>query len=380
MIHWIVLLLTLSSPTLLCGLTFAHKPSDSYLHLSVNDAGFRGQWDIALRDLDYAIGLDGNDDGKITWAEVRLQHEAIAAYALTRFTIRRGDTGCWSHPTEHLVNHHSDGAYAVIRFSIQCPTSAKTLSLNYQLFFDLDPLHRGLLHVNHKGHTQTAVFSPEHQSAHLDLTASSPWREFLQYVREGIWHIWVGYDHILFLICLLLPAVLRWGGRWWQPVKYFRPAVWEVFKIVTAFTLAHSVTLSLAMFGIVKLPSRWVESAIAASVLLAALHNFFPVFRSRLWPVTFVFGLIHGLGFASVLLDFGVPKTAVILALGGFNLGVEVGQIAIVGTIFPLAFLIRHTWSYQQLVVGMGSVVAAFVASIWLVERSLDLNIGMGGW
>jgi hypothetical protein len=378
--HWIVQILTLLSLALFSGLTFAHKPSDSYVRLSVHDTGIRGQWDIALRDLDYAIGLDGNDDGKIIWAELRHRHEAIAAYALTRFQIRRGDSDCWSHPTEHLVNHHSDGAYAVVRFSIHCPAAAKTLNLDYKLFFDLDPLHRGLLQVKHGGHTQTAVFSPEQPSVHLDLIIPSPWREFLQFGREGIWHIWIGYDHILFLISLLLPAVLWWGEGRWRGVESCRPAFWEVFKIVTSFTLAHSMTLSLAVFGIVQLPSRWVESVIAASVLLAALHNLYPVMRARLWIVTFAFGLIHGLGFASVLLDLGIPGTSLLLALVGFNLGVEIGQIAIVGMFFPLAFLIRRTWSYQRLVVGFGSIVIAFVASVWLIERSFDLTIGMGSW
>ena len=118
-------------------------------------------------------------------------------------------------------------------------------------------------------------------------------------------------------------------------MESFKPAFWEVCKIITAFTLAHSITLSLAVLGIVNLPSRWVESVIAASVLLVALHNLYPVIQARLWIVTFVFGLIHGLGFASVLLDLEIPGTSLLLALAGFNLGVETGQIAIVGILLP---------------------------------------------
>ena len=227
------------------------------------------------------------------------------------------------------------------------------------MFFELDPLHRGLLNVEHDGHTQTAVFSPEQQTVRLDLTTSSPWREFLQFGREGIWHIWIGYDHILFLISLLLPAVLWWTEGRWQAVESFKPAFWEVFKIVTAFTLAHSITLSLAVLGVVKLPSRWVESAIAVSVLIVALHNLYPVLRARLWVVAFIFGLVHGLGFATVLLDLGLPGKSLLLALVGFNLGVEVGQVAIVSAFLPLVFLVRRSWSYQRLVLGFGSVLIA---------------------
>ena len=221
--------------------------------------------------------------------------------------------------------------------------------MKYELFFDLDPLHRGLLHVEHDGHTQTVVFSPEQQTVRLDLTTSSPWQEFLQFWHEGVWHIWIGYDHILFLISLLLPAVLWWTEGGWQAVDSFRPAFWEVFKIVTAFTVAHSITLSLAVLGIVKLPSHWVESAIAVSVLIVALHNLYPVIRARLWIVAFIFGLVHGLGFATVLLDLGLPGKSLLLALVGFNLGVEVGHVAIVSAFLPLAFLVRRSCHINDL-------------------------------
>ena len=377
---WLVLIISSLFLFLFSGLAFAHKPSDSYVRLKVDGDTIQGQWDIALRDLDYAIGLDGNNDGQITWGELRAQHEVIAAYALARLHIGRDDSACSNHLTKHLVDHHSDGAYAVLRFSADCPATTKALSMKYDLFFDLDPLHRGLLHVQHDGHTQTALFSPEQQTVRLDLTTTSPWREFLQFGREGVWHIWIGYDHILFLISLLLPAVLWWAGGRWQAVESFKPAFWEVFKIVTAFTLAHSITLSLAVLGVVKLPTRWVESAIAVSVLIVALHNLYPVIRARLWVVAFIFGLVHGLGFATVLLDLGLPGKSLLLALVGFNLGVEVGQVAIVSAFLPLAFLVRRSWSYQRLVLGFGSILIAMVASIWLVERSLDLTIEMGSW
>ena len=362
------------------GVTTAHKPSDSYLRLKVDNMTVQGQWDIALRDLDYAIGIDGNEDGHVTWGELRAHHRPIATYVLSRLRMSGDDSACWIHPTGHLVDHHSDGAYAVVRFKATCPAMANALHLNYSLFFDVDPLHRGLLHMEHHGLTQTAVFSPEQPFVRLDLATPSPWREFLQFGREGVWHIWIGFDHILFLISLLLPAVLWWREGRWRAVESFKPAFWEVCKIITAFTLAHSLTLSLAVLGIVNLPSRWVESVIAASVLLVALHNLYPVIQTRLWIVTFAFGLIHGLGFASVLLDLDIPGTSLLLALAGFNLGVETGQIAIVGILFPLSFLLRHTWSYQRLILGYGSLFIAVVASIWLLERSLNLTIGMEIW
>ena len=173
---------------------------------------------------------------------------------------------------------------------------------------------------------------------------------------EGAFHIWIGYDHILFLLSLLLPAVLIFsrvnlmnGKRVTdiQPAPSFLAALKEVLKVVTAFTLAHSITLSLAALGVVSLPSRWVESAIAASIIVAAVQNIRGVVDSKRWVMAFGFGLIHGFGFASVLADLGLPQNALITALVGFNVGIEGGQLAIVAVFLPLAFWLRKTKFYQ---------------------------------
>jgi hypothetical protein len=188
-------------------------------------------------------------------------------------------------------------------------------------------------------------------------------------------HIWVGYDHILFLLSLLLPAALVWQGRRWLPAAQLREPSLDVVRTVTAFTVAHSITLSLAALGVISLPSRWVESAIAASVLLAALNNLFPLVHGRRWAVAFGFGLIHGFGFASVLADLGLPKDALLLALVGFNLGVEAGQLAIVALFLPLAFSLRATRAYRVPVFAGGSTAIAGVAAIWLYERVFDVKV-----
>ena len=356
-------------------ITLAHKASDSYLRFEINDGIIQGRWDIALRDLDYAIGLDGDADGRITWGELRARHQAITNYAFTHLQIRGDGAKCWSDLPDHLVDHHTDGAYAVLRFLVTCPETVSIFEIQYSLMFDLDPLHRGLLQVAYDEQVQTGIFSPEHPTIHLNLNKNSPWQEFIQFGREGIWHIWIGYDHILFLISLLLPAVLCWKAGRWHPQQSFRRAFWEVFKIVTAFTLAHSITLSLAVLGFVSFPTRWVESAIAASVLIVALHNLYPIIQNRLWVITFIFGLVHGLGFASVLIDFGLPTKSLALALAGFNLGVEIGQVVIVGIFISLAFLVRRSWFYQRFILNFGSLMIAFIALIWLIERSMDLDL-----
>jgi hypothetical protein len=146
-------------------------------------------------------------------------------------------------------------------------------------------------------------------------------------------------------------------------------------KIVTAFTLAHSITLSLATLGVFSLPSRWVESAIAASVVLAALNNLWPLFHGRRWAMAFAFGLIHGFGFASVLADLGLPQGTLALALVGFNVGVEIGQLAIVAAFLPLAFMLRDTRFYQRGVFVGGSAAIAMLAALWFAERAFALKL-----
>jgi len=346
----------------------AHKPSDSYLSLDVQGERITGQWDIALRDLDYAIGLDSDDDGKLTWDEIRNRHAAIAAYALEHLRLSSEAGDCRVTPEQQLIDDHTDGAYNVLRFHASCPQPLQTLAISYRLFADLDPQHKGLLRLTHNGLTSTAIFEPAHARQALPLLAPDRWQQFIAYVKDGVWHIWIGYDHILFLLSLLLPAVLLAA-----PANNLRGAFIDVLKVVTAFTLAHSLTLTLASLSVITLPSRLVESAIAFSVVLAAINNLYPLFRGRRPWAAFGFGLIHGFGFASVLIDLGLPQGALMASLFGFNLGVEVGQLCIVAVFLPTAFFLRHSWFYRRLLT-VGSAMIALVATVWFVQRAFDVQ------
>lgn len=358
-----------------CHASIAHKSSDSYLTLKATGNRIEGQWDIALRDLDYAIGLDANEDGAITWGELRSQRDAVNVYAFNHLKIGDGRSPCKIKPKYYLVDNHSDGAYSVLQFTVGCKHAPTELGIDYTLFFDLDPQHRGLLRVDYRKAAHSAVFGPDNSSQRIELAQVKPGMAFLQYLNEGIRHIWMGYDHVLFLLSLLLPAVLLRRQKQWRPAEQFRPVLIQVVKIVTAFTVAHSITLSLATLEAIDLPSRWIESAIAASVILAALNNVYPLINKKLWLVAFFFGLIHGLGFANVLKDLGLPQNMLILTLLAFNLGVESGQLAIVCGFLPVAYWIRETWWYKKLILTLGSVFISLIALGWLLERSVNLKL-----
>jgi hypothetical protein len=374
MMRWLVFLAAL----LLQAAAWAHKPSDSYLTLraSAGSSDVAVRWDIALRDLDYVLQLDRDGNGELTWGEVRQRSGDIVRYAAGRLELSSAEKSCPMESTGPLMlDKHSDGTYAVLTLTARCDSLLGNLKARYSLLFDVDPSHRGLVQWVAPGGeaAQALVFGTESGEQKLALQAPGAWETLRQYIVEGVWHIWIGFDHILFLLALLLPSVLvrREGG--WQPINDQRGAAIEVFKVVTAFTLAHSVTLSLAALEVVTLPSRLVESVIAASVVLAALNNLRGTIERRRWVLAFVFGLIHGFGFASVLADLGLPQDALVLALVGFNVGVELGQLAIVAAFLPVAFVLRRTKFYRVGVLTGGSILVALLAGWWFIERAFDL-------
>jgi hypothetical protein len=378
------------TPRLLCFLFFAglllqaqsalaHKPSDSYLSLRVDGDALSGHWDIALRDLDVVLDLDRNHDARIDWGEVRTRLGEIDAYASSHLALSLGAARCTLAASDHQIDHHSDGAYIVLSLAGRCPARIDALTVDYSLLFDLDAQHRGLLKLDSGAAANTsvttAVFPADKHVQTFAVGATSAWTQLRSFIGDGVEHIALGYDHILFLVALLLPAVLGRIGRGWTPVPKLSAALWNVGTTVTAFTLAHSITLSLATLHVVQLPSRLTESMIALSVLVTAIDNLVPILPAKRWIVAFVFGLMHGFGFASVLVDLNLPRSALAISLFGFNVGVELGQLILVALLIPLAYAARATRAYQPLALRGGSVVIALLAFGWLVERSLNLRL-----
>jgi len=353
----------------------AHRTSDSYLTFRIEGQRISGQWDIAVRDLEQLLGLDTNGDGEVTAAELLARQGEVRSFVTHNLHLTIDDANSPLHTGELLLEQFTDGPYAVVRLSLDAPDTASIVGIEYRAFFEHDPQHRGLMRLESGEMTQTAVFSPTKTTQRFRLASPTNWQQFLDFTREGVWHIWLGFDHILFLLALLLPSVLRRGPNGWEAVGTFRPVLIKVVKIVTAFTVAHSITLSLATLGLVEFPSRIVESTIAASVILAALNNLRPIFPDRGWIVAFAFGLIHGFGFASVLAELGLRRQTLALALTGFNLGVEVGQLAIAALFLPFAFALRSSWVYQQLTFRFGSAVIILLAATWMVERIWEFEL-----
>lgn len=395
------LLLLALALLLLCSLAQAHKPSDSYLTLTLRHAGqVDVRWHIALRDLDTELRLDADDDGQLTWGEVRPRWAELMSFARPTLGLRHGAQDCTpmrplpGQEPEPQIDTHTDGRYAVLRWTAQCPLRPaqawQGLDIDYRLFALTDPTHRGIVRWSDASHqTGTVVLGAPRPRQGLSFQDHSPpsfWPSLWRFILDGMHHIAIGTDHVLFLLSLLLVSVWQRPGhaRWWPPMADWRPrpgwggSVGEVLRLVTAFTVAHSITLGLAAFGILSPPSRWVESLIALSVLLAALDNLLPLLRAPRWTVVFGFGLVHGFGFAGALQDLGLSGSDLAAPLLGFNLGVELGQLALVLVTLPIIGLLRRTPLYRWGFVGGGSVLIAVMATVWLIERVFDTTVSIG--
>ncbi|HYH96706.1 HupE/UreJ family protein [Hyalangium sp.] len=364
---------------LVAPVALAHKPSDSYLFLERGGGGVQGRWDIALKDLDEVLVLDAQGDGAITWGELRARGDEVTRYALERLEVASEGKPCTVTPAGDSpvrVVRHSDGAYAALFLAIACPGTPQELDIRYALLFDRDSQHRGVLRVTGARASETLLFTASRPQLRTSIDAPSAWGGLGTAVLSGVEHIWKGFDHLLFLLALLLPAVLRRSEpSGWEPVPAFAPALSDVVKVVSAFTVAHSLTLSAASLGWVFLPSRLVESAIAASVVIAALNNLFPLVRGTRWAAAFALGLLHGFGFASVLAEAGLSSGSLAVTLLGFNLGVELGQLACVAVFLPFAYSLRASFLYRRVLFVGGSVVVALLGCTWLAERALDLQL-----
>lgn len=355
----------------LLATSFAQAHSLSVAHVDIDasrgNEDVRIELDLALRDIALTLPIDANGDGAITWGELQAVREPLQAYTLQRLRLSTEQGACRLQAQDLATRRYDEGAYASLLIAARCPAGTQ-LQLDYRLLFEGDPRHRALVALHRGEAISTAIASRESPLSRFDVSGGGT---FVAFVREGLQHILSGYDHLAFLASLLLPAVLVFRDRRWSGSGAIADSLRQVLALITAFTLAHSLTLSLAALGWVQPASRWVEALIAASVLLAAMHNFRPVLERRLWMAAFGFGLIHGFGFAGALGELGLPRGAELKALFGFNLGVELGQLALATLTLPLLLAFRQRAWYARWFLPAASSGIAGIAAFWLYQRTL---------
>jgi hydrogenase/urease accessory protein HupE len=384
----------------------AHKGSDAYLDVRelvsaapnaamAAEKDYRFSLAIAIKDLDLLVPIDTNADGKVTWGEIRTAMPLVQALANetanleTRPPAQPHPVGQPAASACHLnwqsdgVDQRSDGHYIRLSAQARCP-NAQTLAFHYTLLRDQDANHRLLVAGRLDGKDLLTTTSPQQPSLVLragttdapGVTAASDvqrpsnaWSALGDYFSLGVHHLLQGYDHLAFLLALVLPLRL----------VLFRPAAgvsraptreWmTLLRTVTAFTVGHSLTLILATFGLTEASPHWVEPAIALTIVFTALLNLRPLPWVRTDVLALLFGMVHGYGFAGLLLEAAAPSGLLPWALAGFNLGVEAGQlIAVCGWVLVSQPLVVRRW-YPSLVVRLGSVVLALLALWWFWQR-----------
>lgn len=319
----------------------AHVTKLSSARLEVREATVAGTLEVDAADLRAATGA--------------VPGLADADYLLSRIRVTQGGVRCEGR----IPGQAEKGEHRVFDVRWHCPPVGGTLRYEASLFQEIDPASRHM--VTAKGDVSRLALLSVHQRTVELAERPMDWSAVLaRYFEAGLEHILIGFDHLAFLV-----AAMAWGRR-----------LWPLVRIVTGFTIAHSITLACAALGIVSLPSAWVEIAIAASIVFVAVENFAAPDLARRGWVTFGFGLVHGFGFASVLHDFGLPENALVPALAAFNVGVEAGQIAVVLVVLAgLTSLERKALRRSPFqgpdarVVKTVSALTAVLGAFWFVER-----------
>jgi hydrogenase/urease accessory protein HupE len=307
--------------------------------------------EIALKgsDVDRAAGTSVFDDatGLVQPAALAAAAAPITAYVKEHTAVTGGDGALCRSGAADVA---PDGDGVVIRIAWSCVGAADLLHYRSTVLIEASRDARQVVLIGPGPDAVQDLLDANRTETALTATPPPSLLQVVRrYIEAGIEHIFLGYDHIAFLA-----AVVLWARR-----------LWPVVKAVTAFTVAHSITLSLAALDIVRIPSAIIEPAIAASIIYVAAENFVSRDIDKRWRDTFGFGLIHGFGFASALQEFGLPRNALVPALASFNLGVEIGQIAIVSLLVPGLLGLDHVlgdgrrlravYSISAVIIGLGS-------------------------
>lgn len=353
------------------NITTAHDLSTSYIDANLqSDGRVVGTFKLNVLELKDAIALDTNQDGELTWGELTRGVSKIEDFIVDGFSLGRANTNCpIVVSNEILLQDIRSDTYVLVPFFAQCNLAGQ-LTISYRLFFDLLSTHKSILSLQSDDNQHLLVFTSNNKNIVMDVKKGSKLQTFYSFVYQGLYHIAIGLDHILFLLTLLLTVCLVRSKERWAAIASKTRIIKRTLWIVTAFTLAHSITLSGTALGIIPSMGSWIEVIIAASILFNVINNMVP-FLSKLSVITFVFGLIHGMGFAGALAELGLPSDQNWLAVAAFNIGVELGQLGLLVVLLPLLIACRYSIKYQKLLMPSLSALIGLVSVYWLIDRLL---------
>lgn len=371
-------------------MVLAHSGEESYVYLDIYDSTIEGRVEYPVSDLNEVLGLDMPTEGEETLAAAEANLVAIHQYSSDHLSLASTNGAEWPITFGELDTlETAAGDYLVVNFEVDETFSPvpRQFVVSYDGIVHMNSQRNALLIIGtdfgsgtfNNEASELLRYTASNTVQTVDLGDESFWRGFTSVIGLGVEHIRIGTDHILFVFALILPSVLVFSrSRRWEPSANFGSSLWRVLKIVTMFTVAHTITLTLGGLGIIEFPSAFVETLIAISIILAALHNIRPVFVNREWLIAFGFGLFHGFGFAGLLADLGLTQSRQFVSLLGFNLGIELGQAVIIIVIFPALYLARRTRAYLPAMYA-GSVALIIVATLWALDRAAGIETSIDG-
>lgn len=348
----------------------AHQTSTSFIKIEQQetDNQLKGSLKVNWFDLNQALSIDSDQNGKLTWGEVLRSKNKIHNYIENNIFFSDSNDHCNLDFNDYIqIEELLDEAYMYIEFNVKC-TELNTFTLNYFLLFDHFSNHKALVSLARNTETINKIISNDNKTIIFNAVPETVWNVFKNFLIEGIWHIWIGFDHILFLIVLLLPACLIRKNNRWESQTSISAVIKNTTLLVSSFTLAHTVTLSLATLKLVSFNPQLIEITIALSIVVCALNNVLNFLKSN-YILVFAFGLLHGFGFANVLGELINSANDATVPLLAFNLGVEVGQLAILLFLLPILFFISSQRWYKSKGIYVLSIISAICGTYWLIER-----------
>lgn len=365
---------------MVCTITAAHQTGNSYLTIRQVDDHLSLELDFYVRDIGNLLQTPGKPtDPSPSADKLRLLQLPITEAIQHSLKIEVDDQTLPLSFTGQSVILHNDGLY--VRQQFVAPVVAKTsrfIVIRYEFFTQNDQLGRAFFKMELYGEEVSSVFDQQNAIQRFALGQTKRLATIFLFTKEGAKHIWSGADHLLFLLTLLLPGITLWrkqsngpAASDLLPVRTNRQAEMFALKVVTAFTLAHSITLAMATFGLVTLPEKLIESLIAFSIMATAVMNLQTRYRFNHWQVAFAFGLIHGLGFANGLKELGLSSLYFLETLLAFNAGVELGQLSTVVVVSTPILLAVRTDEGKARILKWGSIAVLAIATVWFIERLL---------
>ena len=355
----------------------SHELSKSLLNIDAQDpARIVGDLRLDSHDIQKVITIDHDQNGILTWEEIVSRPDETIVYLKKHLSISWQNKQCTlSFQKNWELTSHFDADYVLIPLALSCPNegkhSGRTIRVEFTGLFEVDPGHSLIVELQLDNEKLQGIVSAHKQVITIDTAKRL--ERLTSFMYQGALHVAIGYDHLMFVFCLLIALVFpapknRWLIQDDSGHQNSKKLLIKTVGVITTFSIAHSLTLAFSALGWISMSGAWVELIIAASVLMAAINIIFR-FHKFLYSIVFIFGLLHGLGYANALTSLEMTLSDQLLSILAFNIGVELAQVSIVCLLMPILLIVKRSDIAAHYCVIISAGLAISLALFWLVTR-----------